>query len=330
VFFPVTLFYGVSRYLFGDLALGVVLSIFASYIFALTVVPLYCARFIRMRAHDETSDAKSSGVLSNVVVRFNAGFHKLLQFYETWVTRALARPGWTTAYLLGGIALTMAVVFPFVGKAYFPRTDPGQFVINVKAPTGTRLELTDKYVARVEDDIILQSQVRELGAFQQLIEGRAESDDKLLGELIEQWVVETEATASHFPQPAESEVDRELTRIRQQFTSSEKYAFRLNELGLTADEVRQLLIHQIYVERYVDYKFRPSVQVDPAEIQAYYEKELLPELAKNKQPAPDRAAVEPQIRELLIQRGISNLTSKWLDDTKSRLKIEMETAGKQP
>ena len=53
VFFPVTFFYGVSRYLFIDLALGVVLSIFASYIFAMTVVPLYCATFIRID-HDET------------------------------------------------------------------------------------------------------------------------------------------------------------------------------------------------------------------------------------------------------------------------------------
>src|SRR5580704_13237961 len=51
VFFPVTFFYGVSKYLFTDLALGVVLSIFASYIFAMTVVPLYCAYFIRIEPH---------------------------------------------------------------------------------------------------------------------------------------------------------------------------------------------------------------------------------------------------------------------------------------
>ena len=48
VFFPVTFFYGVSRYLFTDLALGVVLSIFASYVFAMTVVPLYCAYFLHL------------------------------------------------------------------------------------------------------------------------------------------------------------------------------------------------------------------------------------------------------------------------------------------
>src|SRR5262250_695394 len=53
VFFPVTLFYGVSRYLFTDLALGVVLSIFASYVFSLTVVPLYCAQIIRLEGQGE-------------------------------------------------------------------------------------------------------------------------------------------------------------------------------------------------------------------------------------------------------------------------------------
>jgi hypothetical protein len=69
------------------------------------------------------------------------------------------------------------------------------------------------------------------------------------------------------------------------------------------------------------------VQIEPADIDAYYQKELVPDLAKKNQPAPGRAAVEEQIREVLIQRGISDLTAKWLDDTKSRLKIEIESAG---
>jgi parvulin-like peptidyl-prolyl isomerase len=190
--------------------------------------------------------------------------------------------------------------------------------------------LVDRIVARIEGDIILQSQVRELGAFQQLIEGRAESDDKLLDELIEQWVVETEATASHFPQPAQSEVDRELARLMGQFANPDKYASRLNELGLSGAEVRQMLSRQIYDERYVDYKFRPSVQVEAADIDEYYKKELLPDLEKKNQPVPAATAVEEQIRELLIQRGISDLTAKWLDDTRSRLKIEIKTPGERP
>ena len=153
VFFPVTFFYGVSRYLFIDLALGVVLSIFASYIFAMTVVPLYCAYFLRVDTHGKDPHEVHKGLLARLVHNFNASFQKMLLFYERKVTQALVRPGRTALFILGGIVLLIAGVFPFVGRAYFPRTDPGQFVIDLKMPTGTRLEVSDKYVADVEREI---------------------------------------------------------------------------------------------------------------------------------------------------------------------------------
>jgi multidrug efflux pump subunit AcrB len=153
VFFPVTFFYGVSRYLFIDLALGVVLSIFASYIFAMTVVPLYCATFIRIR-HDEIhGEIVKKSLFARFVQRFNVFFLKLLLYYDIAVEKALNRPGRTVAIIVGGIVVVLAALLPFVGTSYFPRTDPGQFVINIKAPTGTRLEVTDTYIAQVEDDI---------------------------------------------------------------------------------------------------------------------------------------------------------------------------------
>lgn len=204
---------------------------------------------------------------------------------------------------------------------------PGAFTLPLPSQPQ---RVVDRIVARIEDDIILQSQVRELGAFQQLIDGQEGSDDKLLQELIEQWVVATEAAASHFPQPAQFEVDREMARLVSQFANVEKYRARLAELGISDNQVRQMLVRQIYDERYVDYKFRPSVQVETTDLETYYKKELLPELAKKNQPVPAFTSVEEQIRELLIQRGISSLTLKWLDDTKSRLKIEIETPGSKP
>jgi parvulin-like peptidyl-prolyl isomerase len=197
----------------------------------------------------------------------------------------------------------------------------------LQAQTG---RVVDRIVARVEGDIILQSQVRELGAFQQLIEGRAESDDRLLAELIEQWVVQTEASVSHFPQPAQSEVERESARVAAQFANPEAYTAKLRELGMSAAQVRELLARQIYIERYLDYKFRPSVQIESADIEAYYQKELLPELGKRNQPAPHLAEVEGEIRELLTQRAITGLATKWLEETKSRLRIEMTLPDAKP
>lgn len=193
----------------------------------------------------------------------------------------------------------------------------------VAAAPQDQARVVDRIVARVEDDIILQSQVRQLAAFQMLIEGRPDADDKLLDELIEQWIVETEATGTHFPQPAKSEVDREMGRLSGHFADPSKYQARLSELGLSETDVREMLTRQIYVERYIDSKFRPVVQVAQPDIDAYYKNELTPDLAKKNQPPPARSSVQEEIREVLVQRQISDLTMKWLEDTKSRLRIEI-------
>jgi len=194
-----------------------------------------------------------------------------------------------------------------------------------RAPQNSRI--VDRIVARIEGDIILESQVREMGAFQELIEGHAENDDQLLSELIEQWVVQTEADAAHFPKPAKAEVDRELTRLTERFGSPDAYSSKLRALSLSPSQSRELLARQIYIERYLDSKFRPTVQIESGAIDTYYKNQLLPELAKTNQPAPKEEDVQDQVRELLVQKAISELTVKWLDDTKSRLKIERLPAG---
>jgi parvulin-like peptidyl-prolyl isomerase len=190
--------------------------------------------------------------------------------------------------------------------------------------------VVDRIVARVEGDVILLSQVRELAAFQRLVDGRAESDDRLLSELVEQWIVQAEANTSHFPQPSSSEVDREMARLAGRFTTPEAYAAKLRELGLSTTPVRRMLTQQIFLTRYLDDKFRPSVQIEPSQVHTYYQKELLPELAKKHQPVPPETAVEAQIRELLIQREITNRTAKWLDETKGRLRIEIMPPAASP
>ncbi len=148
VFFPVTFLYGVSRFLFGALALSVVISLFASYVVAMTVVPLFCANLITL-SHEHRKEEAPAGLWD----RFNAGFNQRFQAFLRWFdavqARALDHPRSTVALLLGG-SLACLLAAPLVGLAYFPRTDPGQFVINLKAPTGTRLEETEKEVQKVE------------------------------------------------------------------------------------------------------------------------------------------------------------------------------------
>src|SRR5271154_1899652 len=100
VFFPVTLLFGVSKYLFTALALAVVFSLFASYFVAISVVPLYCANFLRGTAHhgegrEETDDAKESpdkSWMAKFHGRFNYRFDRMLGMYDHWIQKALDRP----------------------------------------------------------------------------------------------------------------------------------------------------------------------------------------------------------------------------------------------
>ena len=145
VFIPVTFLYGVSKFLFSALALSVVISLFASYVIAMTVVPLFCAKFLHK--HDYHPAKENWGTRFNHW--FNHKFERMLHTYDHWVALAIARPRFNLAAFLVAFCLS-PFLFSFIGFSYFPRTDPGQFVIMIKAPTGTRVEITTQEVAKVE------------------------------------------------------------------------------------------------------------------------------------------------------------------------------------
>jgi multidrug efflux pump subunit AcrB len=164
VFFPVVLLFGVSKYLFTALALGVVIALFSSYLVAMTVVPLFCAKFITLNPshhskggqegdlHSATPTKRQFRVFQVLISKFNRGFQRLQHQYEIAIAACLERPVLVVAVFSLFVVCSFAL-YPFLGKAFFPRTDPGQFVVNVKVPAGTRIEVTDDYIAKMEKDI---------------------------------------------------------------------------------------------------------------------------------------------------------------------------------
>ena len=163
VFFPVIFLYGVSRFLFVALAMAVVLSLLASYLVAMTVVPLFCAKLIRKHQADEEVGEGSIGArFGSIARRFNFYFEKMLGLYDRSLDRSLLRPV-ATALGLAGVSTLCLTLYPLLGVAFFPRTDPGQFVINLKAQSGTRIELSEQYVKQVEDivrDVVPPNELR--------------------------------------------------------------------------------------------------------------------------------------------------------------------------
>src|SRR5580658_6823539 len=161
-FFPVTLLFGVSKFLFSALALAFCLALLASFVVAMTVIPLFCSKYLKAMpgGHgDQHGEHGSEQVFEEPEDRswggrfnawFNRNFNKLLNVYERSVRFALKAPGLTLAVLVGVFAASL-LIYPFLGLAFFPRTDAGQFTVNLKVPTGSRIEVTNDYVSKIED-----------------------------------------------------------------------------------------------------------------------------------------------------------------------------------
>lgn len=145
VFFPVVFLYGVSKDLFSALALTVVLALLASYLVALSVVPLFCAFFI----HPHQVHGIPRTFTGRLLFWFNQAFVKFLGGYDRLLAVVLRRPATWCAGLMLLFACSL-LLYPQLGTSFFPRTDAGQFVINLKAPSGTSMPATEQEIAKVE------------------------------------------------------------------------------------------------------------------------------------------------------------------------------------
>ena len=92
MFFPVVFLYGVSKFLFSALALAVVFSLFASYVVALTVVPLFCAKLIKHRPLHAPDSPTRLDFRHRFNHWFNARFGQMLDRYDHLLAKSLARP----------------------------------------------------------------------------------------------------------------------------------------------------------------------------------------------------------------------------------------------
>jgi hypothetical protein len=196
------------------------------------------------------------------------------------------------------------------------------------APPGE--QTVDGIAARIEDDIITESEVRELSAFQELVDGKPKPRSEIIKELADQWIVRGEAALAAFPTPSSADVDRAYQEFVKQFSSPQEFQARSAAVGLTEAAVRRILTQQLFLSRFIDYRFRPAAQVDEPQIETFYHDEFAPQLEAKKQPVPALEDVEDTIREVLIQRAISDRAAKWLDDTREHLKIDLVDQGAKP
>ena len=183
-------------------------------------------------------------------------------------------------------------------------------------------EVIDRIVAWVENDIILLSDVRHLGKFQLLVDGKSEEEPKLLDRLIDQWVVQIEADASRFPRPSDAEIDQAVTALKNSFGSPEKYEERKKQSGLSDEEIRDEIATQLYLSNYLDSRFRPAVQVDAKAIEEFYKTAVLPRAKARGQEPPSLESSRETIQEALVQKEIDDQAEKWLQESRTRIHVQ--------
>ncbi len=183
-------------------------------------------------------------------------------------------------------------------------------------------EVVDRIVARVENDVILLSDLRELSHYQMLVDGKTESDAQLLDRLIDQWIVRNEADVSRIAQPSDDEVNRSLERLKRSFSSAEEFEDRREHSGLSEADMRRIMRSQLYLSNYLDTRFRPSIQIDDKAVEEFYETRVIPRAKSREQTPPTLEAARDFIQEALVQKAINEQADKWLKESRSRVRVE--------
>jgi multidrug efflux pump subunit AcrB len=147
VFVPMFFLSGVARFLFVPMAEAVVLAMIASYLLSRTLVPTLV--LLLMGGTRQATTSESSSVLQRLYRAFDRRFERVRRAYTLALSALLAhRRGFALAFM--GFCLVSCLLYPVLGRDFFPSVDAGQIRLHLRAPTGTRIEETARLADAVE------------------------------------------------------------------------------------------------------------------------------------------------------------------------------------
>jgi multidrug efflux pump subunit AcrB len=164
VFVPVFLLQGTAKYLFSPLSLSVIGSLLASLALSFTLIPLLFKYLMRQSVADFAAEEAQSAqqrhqarlpsrnALVRLQQRFEKGFESFRESYRNMLAWTLSQAR-TTVLAFAALMAASALLFPQLGRDFFPQVDAGQIRLHVRAPPGTRLESTQRDFAQVETEI---------------------------------------------------------------------------------------------------------------------------------------------------------------------------------
>jgi CzcA family heavy metal efflux pump len=149
VFLPMFFLGGVAKFLFVPLAEAVIFAMLASYILSRTLVPTLAMYLLKAKNH-------GGPISGNPLARFQQAFERLFEKVRLGYSSLLARLVSARKLFVPGFLIICVCAFaliPFLGQDFFPDTDSGQFILHIRAKTGTRIEETARLADQVESGI---------------------------------------------------------------------------------------------------------------------------------------------------------------------------------
>ena len=152
VFTSVVFLEGPAKYLFTPLGLAVVFAMLASYSLSRTLTPITIGHLLKGQQHGGSAGNAGGGFFSRFHASFERGFERMREGYVGLLTMLLTRRA--IVPILAVLVLSLgAVMFTFVGRDFYPAIDSGMIQLHVRAPAGTRIEVTEQIFQKVEDKI---------------------------------------------------------------------------------------------------------------------------------------------------------------------------------
>ena len=186
-------------------------------------------------------------------------------------------------------------------------------------------EIVDRLAITVDQRVITEAQLDEeirVTAFlnKEPIRRDVETRRNAADRLIEQELVRREMDLSRYPLPTEKEIDTLLADTRQQI-GPDQFQARLSQYNLTEDVVRRHLQFQLMTLRFIDFRFRPDVQISDADIAAYYRQQLETWKVSHAGPPPSLDESRASIEKALTEQRVDYAVSSWLEETRKQVRI---------
>lgn len=141
--------------------------------------------------------------------------------------------------------------------------------------------------------------------------------------LVEQVLIRREMEISRYPAPQPADIEPILAGLLQRrFPDDQAHKDSLAKYGIAESDIREALLLQLTVLRFIEFRFRPGIVLDDDEVVVYYQNEFTTEWSsRNTAPPPPLDDVRDEIEELLIEAHIDEALDQWLKQVKAEARL---------